>query len=399
MRLKLFPVAELWIIMAGYLAALHVGKLSPAIPVFRQAFDLSLLQAGLALSLVQAAGMLFALLIGAFSAQIGLKRCLIFGLCALGVASCSSLLIDHVAALFFFRFIEGLGFLSVTLSAPAILKQICDPQSISLKMGIWSSYMGLGVCLALLSIPILFQYYSWQWVWFALGILSFALALCCQLFIRQTKTSHSTFDFSAFIDTVKVTVTHPPIVCLALIFACYTSQWLTLVGFLPSIYMGQHIDLQYAGLLTAGVALVNVVGTLAAGFLMHRGLKAQQLMIFGFMVMCLSSWVALGHLLEAPFALRYLAVILFSLFGGFIPTVVFAISLYYAPRANAVAASVGLVIQVSALGQFLIPPLSGLWVGYSHDWSNIAWISTLLSGLGCCVVLLLFKRFQHKQSR
>lgn len=396
MRFKLFPVAELWIISAGYLAAVHVGKLSPAIPIFRQAFDLSLLQAGLALSLVQAAGMLFALLIGAFSAQIGLKRCLIFGLCALGTASCSGLLIDDVAALFFFRFIEGLGFLSVTLSAPAILKQICAPQSISLKMGIWSSYMGLGVCLALLSIPVLFQYYQWQWVWFALGLLSFAVAVCCQLFIQLPRASNSTFDFSAFVDTVKVTVTHPPIVCLALIFACYTSQWLTLVGFLPSIYLGQHIDLQYAGVLTAGVALVNVVGTLAAGFFMHHGLKAQQLMIFGFMMMCLSSWVALGHFIESPFAIRYFAVILFSLFGGFIPTVVFAISLYYAPRANAVAASVGLVIQVSALGQFLIPPLSGLWVSYSHDWSNIAWISTLLSGLGCCVVLLLFKRFQHR---
>lgn len=393
MHFKLFPIAELWIIVAGYLAAVHVGKLSPAIPIFRQAFDLSLLQAGLALSLVQAAGMLFALLIGAFSTHIGLKRCLIFGLCALGIASCSGLLIDHVATLFFFRFVEGLGFLSVTLSAPAILKQICDPKSISLKMGIWSSYMGLGVCLALLSIPILFQYYPWQWVWFGLGVLSFTLALCCQLFVQLPQSHSAKFNIDVFLDTVKVTIQHPPIICLALIFACYTSQWLTLVGFLPSIYMGQHIDLKYAGLLTAGVALVNVVGTLAAGFLMHRGLKARQLLICGFVTMCVSSWIALGHYVELPFTLRYLAVILFSLLGGFIPTVVFAISLHYAPRANAVAASVGLVIQVSALGQFLIPPLSGLLVGYTHDWSNIAWISTLLSGLGMVVVMLLFKRY------
>ena len=97
---------------------------------------------------------------------------------------------------------------------------------------------------------------------------------------------------------------------------------------------------------------------------------------------------------DLPFVAQYFGVIIFSLFGGFIPTVVFAVSLHYAPRANAVAASVGLVIQVSALGQFLIPPLSGMLVGYTHDWSNIAWISTILSGLGMCVVMLLFKRYR-----
>lgn len=392
MRVKVFQSPELWIIIAGYSAAVHVGKLSPAIPVFRKAFDLTLLQAGFALSLVQAAGMLFALLIGAFSAHIGLKRCLIAGLCALGIASSSGLLIDHVATLFFFRFIEGLGFLLVTLSAPAILKQICAAETMSLKMGIWSSYMGLGVCLALLSIPLLFQHFSWQSVWFALGLLSFALALCCYRFVHVPKITAS-FDFSAFLDTVKVTVRHPPIVCLALIFACYTSQWLTLVGFLPSIYLSHHIALELAGLLTAGVAFVNVVGTLSAGFLMQRGLKSRHLMIFGFSMMCLGSWLALGDAISLPFVVQYLGVIFFSLFGGFIPTVVFAICLNYAPRANAVASSFGLVLQVSALGQFMIPPLSGLLVGYTHDWSNIAWISTFLSGFGMIIVTLLMMRY------
>lgn len=395
MRTKVFHGPELWIIVAGYSAAVHVGKLSPAIPIFRKAFDLTLLQAGLALSLVQAAGMLFAIFIGAFAAHIGLKRCLIAGLCALGVASSSSLLIDHALTLFFFRFIEGLGFLLVTLSAPAILKQICAPETMSLKMGIWSSYMGLGVCLALLSIPLLFQYFDWQTVWFALGMLSFALAFCCQRFVSVPKVS-AAFNFPAFLDTVKVTIQHPPVVCLALIFACYTSQWLTLIGFLPSIYLTHHIGLKLAGVLTAGVAFVNVLGTLSAGFLMQRGLQARHLICFGFSMMCLGCWTALGDAVVLPFALQYLGVICFSLFGGFIPTVVFAICLHYVPRANAVASSFGLVLQVSALGQFMIPPLSGLLVGYTHDWSNIAWISTLLSLTGMCVVLLLFKRYQPK---
>ena len=48
-------------VLAGVSAALHVGKLSPALPVLQQVMGMSLLQAGFLLSLVQLAGLLFGL--------------------------------------------------------------------------------------------------------------------------------------------------------------------------------------------------------------------------------------------------------------------------------------------------------------------------------------------------
>jgi len=62
------------IIFAGYLAAIHVGKLSAVLPILQQEIGLSLTQAGLALSLVQAAGMCFALSLGVLSQYFGLKK-------------------------------------------------------------------------------------------------------------------------------------------------------------------------------------------------------------------------------------------------------------------------------------------------------------------------------------
>ena len=47
----------LLVILAGVVAALHVGKLPPAIPVLQEALGLTLVQAGFLLSLVQLAGM------------------------------------------------------------------------------------------------------------------------------------------------------------------------------------------------------------------------------------------------------------------------------------------------------------------------------------------------------
>ncbi|MDP3288758.1 MAG: hypothetical protein Q8M64_10645, partial [Methyloversatilis sp.] len=49
------------VIAAGVAAALHVGKLSPALPVLERALGVTLLQAGFLLSLVQLAGMVLGL--------------------------------------------------------------------------------------------------------------------------------------------------------------------------------------------------------------------------------------------------------------------------------------------------------------------------------------------------
>lgn len=49
--------AARYVIAAGVVAALHVGKLPPALPVLKDVLGISLLQAGFLLSLVQLAGM------------------------------------------------------------------------------------------------------------------------------------------------------------------------------------------------------------------------------------------------------------------------------------------------------------------------------------------------------
>tara|TARA_Y100001001_G_scaffold163889_1_gene194252 strand:+ start:7364 stop:7603 length:240 start_codon:yes stop_codon:yes gene_type:complete len=50
--------ADVVVLLAGITAALHVGKLPPAIPVLQQELGITLVQSGFLLSLVQLAGML-----------------------------------------------------------------------------------------------------------------------------------------------------------------------------------------------------------------------------------------------------------------------------------------------------------------------------------------------------
>ncbi|MCH4243568.1 MFS transporter [Acinetobacter gerneri] len=383
---------DIWIILGGYLAAMHVGKLSPIIPILEKELHLSLTQAGLALSLVQGAGMLFALLLGVFSERFGLKKCFLLGLSTLGIASILGVLIQNIYSLFALRFFEGIGFLLVTLTAPAILKRICDPQKINMKMGFWGSYMGLGVGLAMISIPLLLQFMSWQSIWVILGIVCLAVAGIVAKLVQVPHNHNTVSNGHSFSGTLKLILTHPPVVALAIIFTCYTSQWLTVVGFLPSIYTSHHIELKTASLLTAFVSISNILGTLASGWLLHHGITPKRLLRIGFCTMMLMSWVMFFLSDHLAFPIQYLSVVLFSAVGGLIPTTVFAISLHYAPKPYAVAASVGLVLQISAFGQFVLPPLSAMLVSHTHNWSNIAWATTALSILGLFIVWKLFQR-------
>ncbi|WP_244782776.1 MFS transporter [Acinetobacter sp. F-1] len=393
-------IRDLWIILAGYLAAIHVGKLSAVIPILQQDLGLSFTQAGFSLSLVQGAGMLFALCIGALSEKVGLKRCLILALIILGLSSMAGLWIQHVAALYFFRFTEGIGFLTISLCAPAILKRISRAETLNFKMGLWSSYMGVGVSLAVFTIPMLLEYLSWQSIWAILGSLCLLIAVMIKRYLYieavtpvQPNRPQAGTENTSFWQIIKVTLTHPPILCLAIIFSCYTSQWITVTGFLPTLYVEHGIDLKVAGALVSMVVLANLGGTFGAGMLLQGGWKPKTLLSTGFIAMLCSSLLTFAASSWLSFELQFVSAVLFSLIGGMIPTTIFAITLRYAPRANAAATSVGLVLQVSACAQFFVPPLSAALVSTTQQWAHIATVTACLSILGILMTLLLFKRY------
>jgi MFS transporter, CP family, cyanate transporter len=75
------PGHAAWIVFgAGVCAALHVGKLPPAIAALQQALGMTLLQAGFLLSLVQAAGMVAGIAFGVVADAMGLRRSMLVGL-------------------------------------------------------------------------------------------------------------------------------------------------------------------------------------------------------------------------------------------------------------------------------------------------------------------------------
>ena len=138
------------LIISGVVAALQIGKLPPALPELSTSLGLSLMQAGFLLSLVQLAGMSLALVVGLSADGIGLRRSMLMGLIVLGLASAMGALAQSAAALMFWRAIEGLGFLWVTLPAPGLIRKRVSEQQVRKLLGYWGAYMPAGTALTLL---------------------------------------------------------------------------------------------------------------------------------------------------------------------------------------------------------------------------------------------------------
>ena len=84
---SLWRSPAVWVVVAGISVAMHIGKLPPAVPALREELQVSLVQAGFLLSMIQFAGMFLGLMVGLFADVMGLKRCMLTGLMLLSLAS------------------------------------------------------------------------------------------------------------------------------------------------------------------------------------------------------------------------------------------------------------------------------------------------------------------------
>lgn len=376
------------VIAAGVVAALHVGKLPPAVPILQQALGVSLLQAGFLLSLVQLAGMILGLPAALLIPRFGARSVMLAGLLVLSMASAAGGMAEDATALLVTRALEGIGFLCVVLPAPGLLRTLLPAERLNLALGAWGAYMPLGAALALLIGPwaMMGMGVSWGWRvwWWGLSALSALLAWLVFLGVpasrppalqRSLRTS-AVMQMTPQVGSaglVSLTLGSRAVWLVALCFAMYSGQWLAVVGFLPSIYAQAGLATGATAWLTAVVAAVNIIGNLSAGRMLQANRPAAALLAAGFVAMGAGALVAFG--ISATFPLRYAAVLLFSMFGGLIPGTLFSLAVRLAPSTTTVPTSVGWMQQWSAVGQFCGPPLVALVANQVGGW-GLTWLVT-----------------------
>jgi MFS transporter, CP family, cyanate transporter len=371
------------VIGAGVCAALHVGKLPPALPVLQDALGLTLVQAGFLLSLVQLAGMCTGVAFGVLADGFGLRRSLLTGLIILAVASACGGVMRDATGLMLLRALEGFGFLLVVLPAPGLVRQLVPAERLARAMGLWGAYMPVATGLALLFGPLVIEAVGWQGWWWSMAAVSAAMALVVARWVPDPAGTRGVAVTMAWTQRLGRTLAAPGPWLLALTFAAYSGQWLAVIGFLPTVYREAGIDAALTGVLTALAAAANILGNVGSGRLLHRGVSAPRLLATGFVIMALMAVLAFGALGQTA-VLRYVAVLVFSAVGGLIPGTLFALVARLAPDEQTLSSTVGWMQQWSALGQFTGPPAVAWLASRAGGWSW-TWAAT-----GCSALLGLW---------
>jgi MFS family permease len=398
-----FGIHPSWVIVfAGVCAALHVGKLPPALPVLQDALNITLVQAGFLLSAVQVASMTLGLAVGLSADSLGLRRSMLVGLALLSVASISGGCVADASGLLFLRALEGLGFLLVVMPAPALIRRTVDASQLSGRMGWWGTYMPTGSALALLLGPWVIAGLNWSAWWWLLGLvaaLAWIAVWLCVPDVQPPAPTHNAAN-DAWPKRLALTLQSPGPWLVALTFAVYSSQWLAVVGFLPMVYAELGLAAGTAGVLSACVALANVSGNIMSGRLLQRGWPAQRLLTIGFTCMTLGAvgayavWQGEG----LPTSLRFVCVVMFSAVGGLIPGTLFSCALRLAPSEGTVSTTVGYMQQLSALGQFAGPPLVA-WVAANAGGWQWTWAVTATLSFAGAVLAHFIGRALHKKEK
>lgn len=389
------------VVIAGVVAGLHVWKLPPSLPVLQAQLGLTLVESGFLLSMVQTAGMFLGLIVGLFAEKIGLRRCVLIGLTLLSIGSFLAPTIDMRIAVLGFRVMEGVGFLMVTMPAPALIRRLVDTAFLSRILGVWGGYVPIATVIALLGGSLILSLSGWRALWWILSILTAVVAYIVWRKIppdpapeaqkQSSKPGTSLEKKPSFFALAMETLSSLNVWFLGLCFAVYSGQWMAIVAFMPTIYVEAGFSGFMAGAMTTVIAAGNAVGSFSAGRLLHRGWKPHWLNNFAFVAMGVCAFLAFAF--PIPTALQLALIVLFSATGGLIPATLYYMVMELAPSRRTLAPTMGWMQQGMAMGQFSGPPLVAWVATLAGGWSMAWTIPAVCSLIGLAISTRLGRQF------
>ncbi|MGG5809664.1 MFS transporter [Falsiroseomonas sp. CW058] len=340
-------------LLAGIAGAAQIGKVPAAMTTIGAEFGLGLSGAALLVSLFALLAGLGGLAIGLGAARIGPRRALLGGIGIGAAAAFAAALAPSTPPLLLARIAEGAGFLLLTVAAPALISAATAGRDRSLAMGLWGTYMPLGVALGLVTAPVV-EAFGWRSAWLALAALLGATLLLCWRLVPDAEPDTTTRpSMRAQLSALRA-ARRPMRVAAA--FAAYNVMYLGIAAFLPARLEHLGAGTGAAGAAAALAALANAAGNLVSGLLMQRGAAPERLVLAG--AACMSVLAAGVYIVPHPAAAVLLAIAACGV-GGLLPAACFALVPRAVPVPALVAPAVGLVIQGNNLAQLLVPPALG----------------------------------------
>lgn len=377
------------VVASGVISALQVGKTAIATPMLQLELDLGLAAIGWLTGIFSVLGLVGGIPAGTWVSHGGDRRIMIIGLGLLGAGTIMGAMAPGYVVLLAARFLEGSGFLLVTVGGPAVLNRVVRAEQRNFALALWSCFMPAGMALAMLIGPL---FSGWRSLWWSnAGLLLSAIAATLVVVpVASGRPSDSVRSVAT--DALRVLTSRQPIL-LAACFTFYTLVFFALFSFLPVLLMQQmEVEHGMAGLLSALASGVNIIGNLGAGYLLARGASRRSLLAGSYLIM---GFAGIGIFLQVLGPLPvFLLCVLFSAAGGLIPATLISSAPLLTPSAGLAPVVIGLLMQGSNLGQIIGSVAVGVAIG-AFGWvaaSLIVPFAVLLATLSALAI-----RFDDRQ--
>lgn len=383
------------LVAAGVVAAFHVGKVPPSIPSIREDLGASLGQAGWLLSMVNLTAALGGMAIALTVDRFGHRRLIMLGTALCCAASLLGAFAGSIGLLLVWRFLEGLGFIVVTVSVPTLVLRVTDPADRHRAMTIWTSYMPAGAGSMMLIAAAILPGTSWRAAWLVASAASAAMfvALLLRAAPRRELDAQLARRRPILHEMAEVATSAGPL-AIALCFGAYSCCWLAVVGFLPTLQVERlGFSTSTAAIITALVTVVNVAGNLLAGWLLHRAVPRAAIIAGAAISM---AFCAAGIFVDGvPDLLRLVLAGVYSAVIGVVPGALFTGLPVHSPRPELVGASTGLLMQGSNFGGLIGPPITGALVA-AGGWPAAAWLTSTALAVVAASALFLHSREKRR---
>lgn len=376
-------------ILAGITAAAHVGKAPPALPLLRGELNLSIVQAGWTVSIIAAMAMASGMAAGMTADRIGHRRLLIIGLLIMALSGAVGSVADGPWLLLVSRFFEGVGFISVAVSAPSLIVTSIFHRHRQVVLGIWSIWVPAGMAFSMFISPLIMAPFGWRGLWVFWSVIT--VGLVAALLAKPappTPPEAPAQPRHSYVGSLKLIFGRPGPLLMALNFCVFATQWGSMIVWLPSFLFEQRaLPVSTAALLGGLVVVVNVPGNLLGSWLLHHGVRRRYLIGFAHFAMGLC---AIGIFSDSLTDMtRYVLVLVFSHIAGILPAAMFASVPVHTPTPQQFGATNGLLLQGSNIGNFFGPPAVAAVVAAMGAWNGVLWLMLASAGAGIALTVWL----------
>jgi predicted MFS family arabinose efflux permease len=382
------------LIVAGVITALQIGKAAIAVPILQRELALTLVAASWIVGTYGVIGAVGGLPAGILSSLVSARATVIAGLMAAGAGSLAGAFAESGALLIATRVLEGCGSLAASLAIPRLLRAVTTPKDLEPVLAVWGAHLPLGSLIMMLAGPHALSF-GWQALWLINGVIALGYALVVgRMQLDEAPAAHAAAP--SVLSNIGAVLGAPGPLLLALAFGTYTFQYLALAGLLPTLLVDRMgLSIAAAGTVSAIAVAANAVGNMSAGALLRLGVPVWSILAGAFVSVGLA---AIGIFSDAaPVVL--VAVLAAASLGltGLIPGSIYAAAPRLAPTSAMLAIVLGLINQVTNIGNLAGPAAMALTV-QSLGWGGAPLLFAGVAIVGVTIALLLrrvLRRARH----